>query len=103
MPRKPRVEYSGRFTTSLHGEISNLALNETKREWNVLKRIPWKEVFKFLAGAFFVSSGVLLYLYMAKVSVPVLGFTVTPETNGVRSIIHFVLFLTFFYLGFMRR
>lgn|SRR5208283_152070 len=76
-----------------------------KKERSVFKRIPWKEVCKFLAGAFFVSAGVLLYLYMAKVSVPVLGlgFIVTPEINGVRSIIHFILFLTFFYLGFIRR
>jgi hypothetical protein len=36
-------------------------------------KIPWKDVCKFLAGAFFVSAGVLLYLYMAGVSVPVLG------------------------------
>ena len=30
----------------------------------MLKRIPWKDVFKFLAGAFFVSAGVQLYLYL---------------------------------------
>jgi hypothetical protein len=68
-------------------------------------KIPWKEVCKFLAGAFFVSSGVLFYLYLAGVSVPVLGtgFTETPEVSGVRSIVHFVLFLTFFYLGFVRK
>jgi hypothetical protein len=64
-----------------------------------------KDVYKFLAGAFFVSAGVLLYLYMSGVSVPVLGFgfTVTPEINGMRSIVHFILFLTFFYLGFIRK
>ena len=28
---------------------------------------------KFLAGAFFVSSGILFYLYLANVSVPLLG------------------------------
>jgi hypothetical protein len=28
---------------------------------------------KFLAGAFFVSSGILFYLYLADVSVPLLG------------------------------
>jgi hypothetical protein len=58
---------------------------------------------KFLAGAFFVSAGTLFYLYLAGVSVPVLGmgFTATPEVSGVRSIVHVVLFLTFFYLGFI--
>ena len=66
-------------------------------------KISWKEVCKFLAGAFFVSAGVLFYLYITDVSVPVLGFTVTPEINGMRSIVHFVLFLTCFYLGFIRK
>jgi len=66
-------------------------------------KIAWKEVCKFLAGAFFVSAGVLFYLYITDVSVPVLGFTVTPEINGMRSIVHFVLFLTCFYLGFIRK
>jgi len=66
-------------------------------------KITCKEVCKFLAGAFFVSAGVLFYLYITDVSVPVLGFTVTPEINGMRSIVHFVLFLTCFYLGFIRK
>ena len=36
---------------------------------------------KFLAGAFFVSSGILFYLYLADVSVPLLGtgFVETPH------------------------
>jgi hypothetical protein len=76
-----------------------------KRGGDMFRKIPWKDVCKFLAGAFFVSAGVLLYLYAAGVSVPVLGvgFTVTPEINGVRSIVHFILFLAFFYLGFIRK
>ena len=69
------------------------------------RRIPWQDVCKFLAGAFFVNAGVLLYLYLARVSVPLLGtrFTLPPEVSGMRSIGHFVLFLTFFYLGFIRK
>jgi len=31
------------------------------------------------------------------------AFTATPEVSGVRSIVHVVLFLTFFYLGFIRK
>jgi hypothetical protein len=71
----------------------------------MFKRIPWQDVCKFLAGAFFVSAGILFYLYLARVSVPLLGtrFSETPEISGVRSIVHAVLFLTFFYLGFIRR
>ena len=60
---------------------------------------------KFLAGAFFVSSGVLFYLYLADVSVPLLGtgFVETPQISGGRSIVHFILFLLCFYFGFVRK
>ena len=59
---------------------------------------------KFLAGAFFVSWGILFYLYLAGVSVPLLGtsFVETPQISGGRSIIHFILFLLCFYFGFVR-
>jgi hypothetical protein len=52
-----------------------------------------------------VNSGILFYLYLAHVSVPLLGtsFIETPEVSGVRSIVHAVLFVTFFYLGFIRK
>jgi hypothetical protein len=42
---------------------------------------------------------------LARVSVPLLGtgFIETPEISGVRSIVHAILFLTFFYLGFIRK
>jgi len=70
----------------------------------MFRRIPWQDVCKFLAGAFFVNAGILFYLYLA-VSVPLLGtnFIETPEISGMRSIVHAVLFLTFFYLGFIRK
>ena len=60
---------------------------------------------KFLAGAFFVSSGILFYLYLADVSVPLLGtgLVETPQISGGRSIVHFILFLLCFYFGFVRR
>ncbi len=59
---------------------------------------------KFLAGAFFVSSGILFYLYLADVAVPILGADIvaTPESSGVRSAIHFVLFLLCLYFGFIK-
>ena len=67
----------------------------------MFKKIPWQDVCKFLAGAFFVNAGILFYLYLARVSVPLLGtnFIETPEISGARSIVHTALFLTFFYLG----
>ena len=60
---------------------------------------------KFLAGAFFVSSGILLYLYLADVSVPLLGtgLVETPGISGGRSIVHFILFLVCLYFGFVRK
>jgi hypothetical protein len=59
---------------------------------------------KFLAGAFFVSSGILFYLYLAEVSVPLLGtgFVETPAISGGRSVVHFILFLLCLYFGFLR-
>src|SRR5262249_28647846 len=60
---------------------------------------------EFLAGAFFVSSGILVYLYLSDVSVPLLGtgFVETPQISGGRSIVHFILFLLCFYFGFVRK
>jgi uncharacterized protein (DUF486 family) len=60
---------------------------------------------KFLAGAFFVSSGILFYLYLADVSVPLLGtgFVETPQISGARSIVHFILFLLCSYYGFRKQ
>jgi len=60
---------------------------------------------KFLAGAFFVSSGILFYLYLADVPVPLLGtgFVETPQISGARSIVHFILFLLCSYYGFIRK
>jgi hypothetical protein len=64
-----------------------------------------REFCKFLTGAFFVSSGILVYLYLADVSVPLLGtgFVETPQISGGRSIVHFILFLVCFYFGFIRK
>ena len=68
-------------------------------------KIRWKDVFKFLAGASFVNAGVLFYLYLTNTAVPVLGthFVMEPETNGLRSFVHFLFFLICFYFGFIRK
>jgi hypothetical protein len=65
----------------------------------------YRDVRKFLAGAFFVSSGILFYLCLADVSVPLLGtsFVETPQLSGGRSVVHFILFLLCFYFGFFRK
>jgi hypothetical protein len=65
----------------------------------------YREFRKFLAGAFFVSAGILFYLYLANVSVPLLGtdLVVTPEINGWRAIPHFIFFLLCLYFGFIKK
>ena len=69
--------------------------------------IKFREVRKFLAGAFFVSSGILWYLWLTNTSIPLviphLGI-VSIETSGIsgqRAIVHFILFLLCFYFGFI--
>ena len=65
----------------------------------------FREIRKFLAGAFFVSWGIQLYLYFAKVSVPLLGTNIvfTPEISRARSIPHFIFFLLCLYFGFFSK
>ena len=60
---------------------------------------------KFLAGAFFMSSVILFYHYLANVSVPLLGTdaVLSPEINAVRAGIQLILFLLCGYFGFIRR
>jgi hypothetical protein len=63
----------------------------------------YRDYRKFLAGAFFVSAGIMFYFYLAGVSVPLLGtnFVQTPEISAGRSIVHFILFLLCLYFGFI--
>lgn len=71
--------------------------------------IKYREVRKFLAGAFFVSSGVLWYLWMTGVSLPLVMPYVgtiaveTPAISGQRAIVHFMLFVLCFYFGFISK
>jgi hypothetical protein len=64
-----------------------------------------REFRKFLAGAFFVSAGIQFYLYLVKVSVPLLGTNLvfTPEISGWRSMVHFILFGLCLYFGFIQK
>jgi uncharacterized protein (DUF486 family) len=64
-----------------------------------------REFRKFLAGAFFVSSGLQFYFYVANLPVPLIGTNIVqpPELSAVRSAIGFVLFLLCLYFGFFSR
>src|SRR5215470_15440398 len=69
--------------------------------------IKFREVRKFLAGAFFVSSGVLWYLWITGTSLPIVlpyAGTIsveTPDISSQRAIVYFILFLLCFYFGFI--
>lgn len=69
----------------------------------MLARPAWRQISKFLSGAFFVSAGVLFYLYAMNVSVPVAGFMVPPQVHGARAIVHAFLFALTFWFGFIRQ
>ena len=66
----------------------------------------WKEILKFLSGAFFVTAGASWYFSSHHVAVPFpfFGFTtMSPEFLGMRGFIHFALFLACLYFGFMKK
>ncbi len=71
--------------------------------------IRYREVRKFLAGAFFVSSGILAYLWLTGTWLPVVlpyaGIIAVepPWVSGQRAVVHFILFLLCLYFGFFNR
>jgi hypothetical protein len=67
--------------------------------------VRFREYRKFLAGAFFVSSGMQFYFYLAKIPIPLMwtNSIQSPELSGVRGTIHFVLFLICLYFGWFSR
>ena len=66
-------------------------------------RIKWREVFKFLSGAALAGSFANCYLWLSGISVPFLGYTITPRLLGARAAAQFVLFVVFFYFGYMKK
>jgi len=67
--------------------------------------IKSNEFRKFLAGAFFVSGGIQLYLAFMHVSIPVAGTTIEQDASlgYTRGIMHIVLSLICIYFGFIRK
>jgi hypothetical protein len=69
--------------------------------------IRYREVRKFLAGAFFVSAGIPGYFWKNGIALPVVLPYVgtvaveTPEISGQRAIAHAILFVLCFYFGFI--
>ncbi len=67
--------------------------------------VRYREYRKFLAGAFFVSSGMQFYFYLAKIPIPLMETNAvqSPQLSGTRGTIHFVLFLICLYFGWFSR
>jgi hypothetical protein len=65
----------------------------------------YREYRKFLAGAFFVSSGMQFYFYLANLPIPLMWTSTvqSPELSAERGTIHFVLFLICVYFGWFFR
>ena len=68
-----------------------------------MKKINWREIFKFLSGAFFVTAGASWYFAWYKVDLPFMGTTMSHEFLAFRGFLHFVLFLLTLYFGFIRK
>ncbi len=68
-----------------------------------MKRINWKEIFKFLSGAFFVTAGASWYFAYLKIDVPFMGTSMSYHFLLIRGFVHFALFLVTFYFGFIRK
>jgi hypothetical protein len=67
--------------------------------------VRFREFRKFLAGAFFVSSGMQGYFWLAKIPIPLLWTNAvqSPLLSGVRGLVHFVLFIVCLYFGWFFR
>lgn len=68
-----------------------------------MNKIKWKEIFKFLSGAFFVTAGASWYFALLKMDIPFMGTTMTHEFLFIRGFIHFTMFLLTFYFGFLKK
>ena len=67
----------------------------------VIKSVDFR---KFLAGAFFVSGGVQLYLAYMKVSIPMIGTDIVQDAalGYYRGTFHLILCLICIYFGFIK-
>lgn len=67
-----------------------------------MTKIKWREVFKFLSGAALAGSFANCYLWLSGISVPFLGYTITPDLLGLKAAVQFALFVVFLYFGWLR-
>jgi hypothetical protein len=74
-----------------------------RHEFNRTVKINWREVSKFLSGAAFAGSIANFYLWLTGIPVPFLGYTISPNLLGARAVLQFLLFIVFFYFGWLRK
>jgi hypothetical protein len=70
---------------------------------HTMMKSKWREVFKFLSGAALAGSLMNGYLWLTGISVPFLGYTITPRLLGLRAAVQFLLFVVFLYFGWRRK
>ena len=68
-----------------------------------MKSINWKEVCKFMSGAFFVTAEASWYLSYYNITVPFMGTSMSPEFLFIRGFIHFGMFFIPFDIGFIKK
>ena len=88
-------------TVDTKGERAGRASRSGSR----IVKINWREVSKFLSGVAFAGSIANFYLWLTGIPVPVpfLGFTMSPNLLGTRAVVDFLLFIVFFYFGWLRK
>ena len=97
---RPMIAREGRLRRDRY---SSADANANLRHEHVMTKIKWREVFKFLSGAALAGSLTNCYLWLTRVSVPFLGYTITPRVLGLRAAVQFVLFVVFLYFGWLRK
>ena len=66
-------------------------------------RINWREVCKFLSGAFLITALASWYIAWLGLTVPFIGMTMSPRFLFYRGFIHFGNFLIATYFGWIRK
>lgn len=60
-------------------------------------------LYKFLSGFFASAALTDWYLAAHSITIPFWGYTMTPYIAGIKAIVFGVLFLVFFYWGFLKK
>jgi hypothetical protein len=68
-----------------------------------MNKFNFKEICKFLSGAFFVTAGASWYFAWYKVDLPFMGTTMSHQFLIYRGFLHFVLMLLTLYIGYFRK